>query len=404
MKKLLQIKCVGTHGGAGMGEYIGRTAKEHGWESYIAYARIMLPTENKFIRIGNKWDVFEHILETRLFDNHGFASRRATKKLIKQIEQIKPDVIHLHNIHGYYINIDILFKFLLRSKIPVVWTMHDCWMFTGHCSHFVSVGCNKWKSHCGKCPLYNYYPASWFVDRSYTNYEKKRALFTSLEKLWLVPVSKWIADFLPDSFMSKYPVKLIYNGVDVKIFKPLSVKESDDTRRKLNLEGKFVVLGVAHTWSATKGLNDFIEVSRKVESDFVFVLVGLSEDQIKILPSNIIGIKRTSNINELVELYSVADVFWNPTYIDTFPTTTLEAMACGTPCVVYKTGGTPEAITIGTGFVVDQGDIPGSLDAFYKIKGNGKAKYTELCRQNVLERFNKDIQFEEYIKLYESIS
>jgi len=403
MKKLLQIKCVGTHGGAGMGEYIGRTAKAHGWESYIAYARIMLPTENKFIRIGNKWDVYEHILETRLFDNHGFASRRATKKLIKQIEQIKPDVIHLHNIHGYYLNIDILFKFLQQANIPVVWTMHDCWMFTGHCSHFVGVDCYKWKTHCGKCPLYKKYPASWFVDRSHTNFEKKKSLFTSLEKLWLAPVSKWIADFLPDSFMSKYPVKLIYNGVDIKIFRPLSAEVNEETRRKYNIEGKFVVLGVAHTWSATKGLDDFIYVSKKADSDFVFVLVGLSEEQIKTLPSNIIGIKRTSNINELVELYSTADVFWNPTYLDTFPTTTLEAMACGTPCVVYNTGGTPEAITKGTGFVMEQGDVLGSLDAFHMIKNNGKAKYSELCRQNIQERFNKDIQFEKYIKLYESI-
>ncbi len=403
MKKLFSIKCVGTHGGAGMAEYIGQTAIENGWDSYIAYARNILPTKSHFIQIGSKWDIYEHILETRLFDNHGFASRSATRDLINKIDEIKPDIIHLHNLHGYYINIEILFNFLDSANIPIVWTMHDCWMFTGHCAHFVDANCSKWKSHCEKCQNSKRYPESWFIDRSFSMFEKKRELFNKPRRMVLVPVSKWIADFLPYTFMSKYPVKLIYNGVDLQTFRPSKEEDVNLLKEKFKIKGKFIVLGVAHTWTDGKGWSDFLKMSSMVDDGVVFVMIGLSKKQIKGLPHNIIGIERTNDIKQMADFYTAADVLWNPTYADTFPTTNLEALACGTPCVVYETGGCPESVDENTGFVVPQGDIVASLDAFKEIMKRTSLNYRCECRNRAEKYFNKEVQFKEYIKLYNTL-
>lgn len=386
-----------------MAEYIGQAAIDHGWESYIAYARNIQPTTSRFIKIGNKFDVYEHMLETRLFDNHGFASRHATRKMISKIVEIKPDIIHLHNLHGYYLNLELLFKFLGCSNIPVVWTLHDCWAFTGHCAHFVYARCNKWKTHCGPCPLFKEYPRSFLFDRSFHNFERKKHFFNLPSKMVLVPVSKWISDFVQDSFLSKYSTNLIYNGVDINIFKPSSKETVLKLREELGLEGKFVVIGVANTWNRDKGWCDFIKMSEKIDNDVMLIMVGLSKEQKKHLPSNIVGIERTNTIQHLVDLYSMADVFWNPTYADTFPTTTLEAQSCGTPCIVYKTGGAPEAISEGTGCVIEQGNVNDTLNMLMLYKNNGKQMYTDTCRRNIVENFNKDKQYRLYIDLYEHL-
>lgn len=341
-----------------------------------------------------------HGLQTRLFDRHGLASKTATNKLVQQIEKINPDIIHLHNIHGYYLNIEILFRFLKQANIPVVWTLHDCWPITGHCVYFDYAGCSKWKTECSRCPQKTTYPASYFLDRSYKNFNLKKELFSSVTDLTLVPVSNWLADILKESFLKNTPVKVIHNGINTGIFQPVT---NQTFRSKYKLNGKFIILGVASVWSPRKGLRDFVELSKKLDSGYQIILVGLSKEQIKNLPNQIIGIEKTENVQQLAELYSASDVFLNPTYEDNFPTTNLESMACGTPVVTYKTGGSPEAINERTGLVVGKGDLKGLVAAIQQIKAKGKKFYTEACVKHTNHLFNKKDRYQEYLDLYETI-
>lgn len=385
MKKLLQINSVINSGSTGrITEEIGQTAIAAGWESYIAYGRNERPSSSKLIKIGSDKDIKLHGLQTRLFDRHGLGSKGATTDFIRQVEDIKPDIVHLHNIHGYYINMEVLFLYLKKVNVPVIWTFHDCWPITGHCSHFTFVGCEKWKTQCYNCPQKTGYPASYLIDRSKKNFILKKELFNSLSNLTLVPVSQWLSGILKESFLQNYPIKVINNGVNTEVFRP---SEVSDFRNKHGLIDKFVLIGVATSWGERKGLNDFIELSKLLDSDFQIVLVGLTKNQIDLLPDNILGIERTENVYELSELYSTSDVFLNATYEDTFPTTNLESQACGTPVITYKTGGSPEAIDESTGIVVEQGNINKLVEAVYSIKKKGKEKFDFSCYIDYMELF-----------------
>ena len=401
MPTILQINSVVNSGSTGrIAEEIGQTAIEAGWKSYIAYGRNDRPSESELIKIGKDWDIKMHGVQTRLFDGHGLGSKLATKDLIKKIIEISPNIIHLHNIHGYYINIEILFNYLKTAHIPVVWTFHDCWPITGHCAHFTFVGCEKWKTQCYDCPQKTSYPASWLVDRSEKNYQLKKELFTSLPNLTLVPVSKWLSGILKESYLQNYPLNVIHNGINTEVFKP----SADNVFRiKYRLENKFILLGVATSWGSKKGLYDFIELSRHLNNDFKIVLVGLSRKQIEQLPNNIMGIERTESVKELAEIYSASDVFLNPTYEDSFPTTNLESLACGTPVITYKTGGSTEAIDELTGIVVEQGNIGKLIDAIKMVKSNGKQSYSEACVNRAHRLYKKEDRYQEYIELYNSL-
>ena len=401
MKTLLQINSVVNTGSTGrIAEEIGQTAMAHGWNSYIAYGRNDRPSQSKLIRIGNDWDFKIHALKTRLFDRHGLASKYATKKLVRQIQKINPDVIHLHNLHGYYLNIEVLFNFLKKTNLPVVWTLHDCWPVTGHCAHFDLTGCEKWKTGCHHCPQKKAYPTSLFVDRSHKNFILKRELFNSINKLTLVPVSKWLRTIFQQSFLKAYPSYLINNGIDLSVFSPLL--DSFKMRQKYNIGNSFLMIGVATAWSNQKGLNEFIELSQNKE--WAIMLVGLPEKIKHILPSNIIALSRTENQQELASLYSAADVFLNPTYQDSFPTVNIEAMACGTPVVTYNTGGSPEVIDEHTGIIVKKREIEGLVAAIRQIKENGKEFYTEACVERARQCFKKEDRYKEYMELYETIT
>ena len=307
----------------------------------------------------------------------------------------------MHHLHGYFINIEILFNFLKGSKIPVVWTFHDCWSFTGHCTHFEYVGCEKWKTGCNNCPQTKEYPASLFIDRSKENYLLKKDIFTSVDKMIIVPVSNWLGGLVKESFLQNYPIKVIQNGVDINIFQPISA--IDRLQEKLNVKENFVILGVASPWVKRKGLNDFVELSKLLKNDCSIILVGLNKKQLNNLPSNIIGLPRTESPKHLAKLYSLSDVFVNPTYEDTFPTTNLEAMACGTPVITYSTGGSVESITPETGLVVEKGDVISMLQAITTIKEKGKSTYSNLCRGHAEKYFNKEDRFKEYLILYKDI-
>jgi glycosyltransferase involved in cell wall biosynthesis len=396
--KLLQINTVLNSGSTGrIAEDIGLAAMSAGHASFIAAGFTNRPSQSEVISIGFDWDRKIHGLKTRLFDRHGFGSANATNKLVKQIAAINPDVIHLHNIHGYYINIEILFGYLKQIRKPVVWTFHDCWPFTGHCAYFERVNCKKWQTECNHCPLTKYYPESWFFDNSRKNHCDKKHIFNGLKNLHIVTPSHWLAQHVKNSFLKNYPVDIIHNGIDLKIFKPA---ETNEVLKKYGLENKRIILGVANTWDRRKGLADFVQLSILLSNDAQIVLVGLSENQIKELPEKISGIPRTENIQELAALYSAASVFVNPTYVDNFPTTNIEALACGTPVITYKTGGSPEAIDEETGFVVEKGNIQGLVSAINTIRENGNAHYAPLCRTRAEKLFNKEHRYRDYLRLY----
>lgn len=407
MKKLLQINPVirtNTSTGRIMQE-IGELAMANGWESYIAYSGGrdgIKPCKSNLIPVGGKADVAFHGLWTRLTDRHGLASWGATRKFIKEIEALKPDVIHIHNIHGYFLNYKILFEYLAQKNIPVVWTVHDCWLYTGHCYHYAGIGCRKWMTQCEHCPQTRAFPASLLLDRSRQNYVDKKKAFSSLQDLIIVTVSEWMKGEMSHSFLKDCRYQVIHNGIDLDVFDV----QSDDkaVREKYNLGNKKIILGLASIWCREKGWDDFVEMSGMLDEDEVIVMVGVSEEQQKMLPENIVAIRRTENVRQLAELYSAATAFVNPTWQDNYPTVNLEAIACGTPVVTYRTGGSVEAVTEETGFVVEQGDIKGLLEAVRRIAERGKVQYTAKCRAHALANFRKEERYADYLKLYESIT
>ena len=401
--KVLQVNSVVNRGSTGrIAESIGQLVLKEGWESYVCWGRGDNETKSTPLKYGSKLSIITHVLRTRLFDLHGFGSSVSTKKLIKEIDRIKPDIVHLHNIHGYYLNIEVLFKYLSSVQVPVVWTLHDCWTFTGHCAYFDYSGCDKWKTECHSCPSLKDYPKSWFIDNSRSNFKRKRELFTSVRNITFVPVSNWLKRVLENSFFRDYPSRVIHNGIDLESFSISS--NLDQVYSKYGLDKDVpIVLGVAGVWDRRKGLSDFLKIQERLTSKVQIVLVGLSKAQIKDLPSGIIGIERTESIKELAELYSCASVFVNPTYEDNFPTTNLESLACGTPVITYNTGGSPEAIDTETGYVVEKGDIDGLVEKIELISQKGKSFYQEKCRARAERLYNKDDRFADYIELYKEI-
>lgn len=389
MPILLQINATANWGSTGkIADQIGLCAMSHGWDSYIAYGRMMNPSKNKLIKIGSFLDVYEHYAEHCFFDNEGLASRCATKNFLVRLDEIKPDIVHLHNIHDHYINYSLLFSYLIEKKISVVWTQHDCWAFTGGCMYYDSKNCNKWKTGCKNCPEYR----AFLSDKTEKQYCLKKTLFNQISNFTLVPVSCWLEKSLRESFLKGSSIMTIHNGINLDQFLPISPKVRD---------GKFRILGCASVWSKRKGLEDFMKLRLILPSNFKIILVGLSTKQIRELPSGIIGIARTNSVEELASLYSSADVFVNPTYSDNFPTTNLEALACGTPVITYCTGGSPEAVDEKTGIVIEQGNISALAAAILQMK---ERPFSSLdCRRRVETCFDKNKCFEKYIKLYRSL-
>ena len=394
MSTLLQINITSNWGSTGkIAEAIGAAAMAHGWESYIAYGRWCNPSQSHLIKIGGACNKYFHYAEQRIFDNEGLCSRNATKRLIRTIEVIKPDVVQLHNIHDHYLNYRILFEYLNQSGIKVVWTFHDCWAFTGHCFHFVTAGCEKWKTGCSNCPMKSVLPKT-LLDRSKKNFELKRELFGRCENLTIVACSDWMAGFVRQSFLKDKRIEVIKNGVDLVVFRPLERSCGD---------GTYSILAVSSVWNKEKGLFDLYRLRELLPEKYSITIVGLSSKQMQQLPSGINGIERTQNVDELVRLYSDADVLINPTYADTFPTVNLEALACGTPIITYRTGGSPEAVSPETGYVVEQGDVVGMAEAIKTVCGKDRSEFTAACRKRAEEHFDKDKCFERYVGVYEGL-
>ncbi len=336
-----------------------------------------------------------NILKTRLFGKHGFYNKRATRKALKFIEREKPDLIHLHNIHGHYINIKLLFEYIKKKNIPVVWTLHDCWSFTGHCPHFDYIGCEKWKTECHHCPQKRGYPDSWLFDRSRENYGEKKELFTSLENINFVPVSEWLEKQLKMSFLKDYPSKVIRNGVDVSAF----CHRDSDLRTKLGLEDKFLIMGVIKKFSGPKGGEHFLKLSEMLAPDEHIVLLTLDEKHENI-PSNITALPTTNSKEELSRIYSMVDVFVNPSFQESLSMVNMEAVCCSTPVVSFDSGGCGETVDETCGILVKRGDTEGLYEGIKKVR-RGELSMEHLPK--IREGLQEDRRFAAYIDLYREI-
>ncbi len=333
---------------------LAEALEKKGHDVKIAYGRDDVPEKYKkyAIKIGNDMGVKIHALKARLFDASGFGSRRETSKFIEWLKKYNPDIIHLHNVHGYYINVELLFNYLKTCNKKIIWTLHDSWAFTGHTPYCDVINCYKWKSVCNNCQLLKEYPKTLF-DFSKRNWKKKKELFNGITKMIMVTPSEWLRGLVKESFLKSYDTIVINNGIDTRIF----YHRDSNILERYGIKNKYVVLGVSSIWDHMKGLDDYIELSQMLEKKYKLVLVGLTEKQIKSLPKEILGIKRTESINELAMIYSEANLFANLSYCENYPTVNIEALACGTPVLTYETGGSPEIVKKYGGIVVEKKNI-----------------------------------------------
>ncbi len=391
--KIVQINSVCGQGSTGkICVAVSRLLTERGIENYILYAsgKSSEPVSRRYMSDGEvKWQA----LRSRVFGNYGFNSRRATKRLLRELDSIRPDIVHLHNLHGHNVHLGLLFSYLKERRIRVFWTFHDCWAFTGYCPHYDMVGCAQWKTQCETCMQRKHY--SWFRDRSAYLYRKKREALTGLDMTIITP-SQWLADQVKQSFLKEYPVRVIHNGINPEIFRP---RESD-FRSRYGLDGKFLILGVAFGWGPRKGLDVFTELAKRLDESYRIVLVGTDDAVDRLLPANILSIHRTQNQVELAEIYSAADLFVNPTREENYPTTHMEALACGTPVLSFHTGGCSEMLDESCGAVVPKNDVD-ALERMIRTARAEKPFASEACVARA-EHFGELDRFMEYVMCYEN--
>ena len=401
MPKLYQINVVANSGSTGkIAEQIGLLAQNNGWDCYMAYGRWAYKSSLNLYKVDNKIDVYIHGILSLLLDRHALGSKRATYALIDKIKDIAPDIIHIHNMHGYYLNLPLLCDFLADFGKPVVMTLHDCWTVTGHCVHFQDIGCYKWIDGCHHCPNLKGYPRSLFIDNSNNNWNiKKNSLQKILPLLTIVPVSNWLNDIISQSYLKEAKRKVIINGIDLNVFKPVN----KSLTLSKEVKDKFVILAVSNGWNSTKGYEDILWLRRNLSDEYVFIMVGVTPNQKKSLPDGIIGICKTENISQLVELYSVADVFLNPTYQDTLPTVNIEALACGTPVIGYDTGGSADIIDENVGILVERGNKNLLLSAVQLLKNIGKIHYYKNCLEKSILMFDSKKCYKNYLELYDEL-
>lgn len=347
------------------------------------------------IRCSDDFYVKIQALKSRIFGNYGFNSQKATQKMIAELERIKPDIVHLHNIHGHDCDLEMLFRYFKEQNTKLIWTFHDCWAFTGYCTHFTMKKCDQWRIQCSKCIQRHEY--SWSFDRSSYLYNKKKELFQGLD-LTIVTPSRWLAGLVKQSFLKDYPVWVINNGIDLVVFQPAE----SDFRSTYHIENRKLVLGVSFDWDERKGLDVFVELADRLPAEYQIVLVGTNEKTDKRLPENILSIHRTQNQKELAAIYSAADVFVNPTREENYPTVNMESIACGTPVLTFRTGGSPEILDETCGSVVDCEEINALEKEIIRICTD-KPYTKEACLKKAKE-FDKNERFKEYIDLYERIN
>lgn len=395
MRKLLQLNVTANWGSTGkIVEGIGAAAIKRGWQSTIIFGRKHNVSESNIIKIGNKIDLYSHYFRSRFFDGEGLGSKNSTYQLIAEIENYAPDLIQLHNIHDHWLNYPLLFRWLSSKNIPLVWTMHDCWPFTGGCFHFVNDNCSKWKTKCFDCPQRKNR-----IDSTKRNHELRQELFGNLnESMTIVSVSQWLNNQIANSIFKNNRHLTIYNGVNTDLFRPMSVESVNSL---YNLDGKIALLGVSNIWSESKGLQYYIDLRKRLSDNYIIILVGLSKRQIKKLPNGIIGLERTNNIEELVALYSRSNIVLSLSQGETFGLTLAEGMSCGTPAIGFNTTAISEIISKDTGIVVPYGNVEAIRDAVHVLSNNPLS--SDNCRNRVLQHFNDKSQYDKYVDLYEDI-
>lgn len=402
--RIVQINTVCGTGSTGkIAVDLYKIAEEAGHTPYIAYGRGSAPAHVQGFKIGNVVDFGRHVLVNFFLGKSGFGSKAVTKRFLRWLDEIEPDVLHLHNLHGFYLHIGMLFEYIKSHNIPVVWTLHDCWPLTGQCAYFDYADCDKWQTGCHNCPIFrSEYPYSLFRDNSKENYIEKKSIFTGVPNLIIVTPSNWLADIVKRSYLRDYPVAVIPNGIDLSLFKPAAIQVSDVQPSGRIASAPKIVLGVANVWTRRKGLDFFLQLSDMLGSAFHIVLIGLSKKQQAELQSKFKGritaITRTSNQQELVSWYQKAYVFVNPTLEDNFPTTNLEALACGTPVITFQTGGSPECITDECGIVVEKGNIAELKEAILALESRPEITPSK-CREKALA-YDRKARFKEYLKIY----
>ena len=373
-------------------EHLGLSAKKVGYECLVAHgARYTQQSQLSSYAFSTVFEEYIHGGLSIVFNAHGLGSYHATKRLIARIEQYRPDLIHLHNIHGYYLHYPSLFAYLKASGIPVIWTLHDCWATTGRCAHFIAQNCHQWKTGCTHCPSYKDYPRCifpWGIER---NYRLKKNAFSSLTNITIVTVSHWLEQIVRQSFLSECQIQTIYNGINTNVFHPLPKDKTND---------KIHILGVASQWTDAKGWSDWLKLAQRLDDSYRITLVGVTEAQKKMLPSNCIGITRTDNTNQLLSYYSNADIYVNLAHQEAFGLTLIEAMSCGTPCISYSTTAIPEIITPEVGICVPDRNIDEILAAIQRSGRQMKKEKSTICREYVQTRFDEQKSIEQYIALY----
>lgn len=394
--KVLQINAVNEISSTGRSSLeIANYLNQHGHEGYIAYSAGT--PYHKGYKIGNKLDTKIHGLLSRILGTQAYFSYFATKRLLKYIDHLKPDIVHLRNLHGNYIHLPLLLNYLAKNDISTVITLHDCWFYTGKCTYYTAIGCNKWQEVCEKCPKLKNDNPSWFFDRTKKMFEDKKRGFSKISHLAVVGVSDWITNEAKKSFLSSAKIiTRIYNWIDLDVFKPA---ETANLRNKLKLNNKFIIIGVASHWSNAKGLNKFLQLATMINNDTIILLVGSLPKKIK-LPFNIIHINETHSTNELAQYYSMADVYLHLSIEETFGKTIAEALACGTPVVAINSTAIPEIVGQGCGYLVDNNNLNKIHDAIQKIKQMGKSYYSKNCINHVQMNFNKDTLIKAHLKLY----
>lgn len=395
---MLNTVCSGSHGR--IMRDLRAMAEQDGHSVTLAYGRGP-DVDGDFLRIGTKRDVLFHVALTRAFDRHARGSLHATRQLVKRLQTLKPDLLHLHNVHGYYLHAETLFDYLRAENLPTIWTHHDCWAFTGHCSHYVRAGCARWQEGCHNCPLKRAYPASYGVDASKENWRWKRDAFASVPSLRIVTPSVWLAEQMSASTLRDVPIQVIGNGVDISLFRPGGGREEVRAAHGV-APGQAMLLAVASPFDARKGFADALAVAQKLKGRAKLVLVGLTAKQIAGLPEGIFGLERTDGPEALVSLYGAADCLLNPTYEDTYPTVNMEAMACGTPVACYGVGGATEQLQAPCGTPVSVGDTAALAKAAMDLAAR-KHELSGTCRAYAEAHFDRNTALQAYQKLYKEM-
>lgn len=402
MPTLLQVNVSANFASTGrLAEDLGDVALNAGWKSYIAYGRACRPSNSELIRVGNKLDIYAHLLKTRLFDRHGFGSERATKKLIQQIDEIKPDVIQFQNVHGYFLNLPVILSYIAEKDIPLIWSLHDCWSMTGHCAHFALEGCEKWKDECHHCPLLKDYPNSWGWDSSRRNYREKKKMIEAIPRLTIVSGSEWLANIARQSYFKNRDIHVIPDGIDTDIYSPKT--NAVELRKQYGFENKFVIMASGTVWPFYKGIADFAKLRGMLSNEYAIIIVGMQQNEIDKLPQGLIGIPRTKTPEDLAGWYSMADCVMSLSRLESFGLTPVEGFACGTPAIVYNCTSTPELITPETGFVAEAGNIEDVKAKVEKLREIGKESYSKRCREIALKKYDRNVCFNEYLDLYKSL-